>query len=447
MRLVLPLPLAVQLLAALLLAAPEPPLAARERPHVLLVSVDTLRADALSCYGYPEEVTPHLDALAARGVLHIDTLSTIGKTGPAFSSLFTSLYPPTHGARRNGVPMRPDVPTLPELLAGGGYQTAAFISNWTLRRNLAAVDRGFEHFDQEFTRKRNLFGAAERDAPSVVAATLDWLEAGRDRTRPLFLWVHFSEPHDPYDLHRGFEVPKPPGSERAKGWQKRWRYASEVAFTDHMVGELLRSLEPHLPAAETLVVFVADHGESLGEHGYWGHGKNTLWPNLRIPLILSGPGIPENRRVEGPASIVDLLPTLLELLDFERPARIEGISLVPSWSGSPPADRPRYTFADRHTVLGQVAREGFEHPLEISMVSSGVKTVYEFDSRRTRFFDLRTDPLEVEPLESPPLAATPPLYRQLASWYRQLPKYLGGANQLSDEDLEQLKSLGYVGSP
>jgi arylsulfatase A-like enzyme len=439
--------LAAQLLATVLLGAPGSPFEALDQPHVLLVSVDTLRADALSAYGYPEKVTPNLDALAERGVLFEDTLTTIGKTGPAFSSLFTSLYPPTHGARRNGVPMRPDVDSLPELLAQRGYQTAAFISNWTLRRNLAAVDRGFEHFDQEFTRKRNLFGAAERDAPSVIASTLAWLESSRDRSRPLFLWVHFSEPHDPYDRHEGFGVPRPPPSERTKGWQKRWRYASEVAFTDHAIGELLRSLEPHLPAEETVVVFVADHGESLGEHDYWGHGKNTLWPNLRIPLMLSGPGVPKDVRIAAPASIVDVLPTLLELLGVEPPKRLEGVSLVPSWAGSLPTERPRFTFADRHTVIGPEARDSFEHPLEIAMVANGVKTVYEFDTRRTRFFDLHSDPLEVKPLESSPLPATPPLYRQLASWYRDLPKYRGGSGQLSEEDLEQLKSLGYIGSP
>ena len=444
-RLSRPSPSVILLVALLaLLAAPA---AAAQRPNVLLISVDTLRADALTCYGYEREITPHVDALAARGVLHTDTLTTIGKTGPAFASLFTSLYPPTHGARRNGVPLRHDVPTLAEILGQAGYQSAAFISNWTLRKNLAAVDRGFDHYDQEFTRKRNIFGAAERDAPSVIAATLQWLTSDRDRDRPLFLWVHFSEPHDPYDRHEGFAVPRPPASERTKGWQKRWRYASEVAYTDHMIGTLLESVADDLPPSDTLVLFVADHGESLGEHGYWGHGKNTMWPNLTIPLVLAGPGVPAGRRVEGPASIVDVLPTMLELLSLAPPDHMEGMSLVASWREGLPDDRRRFTFADRHTVLGQDARENFEHPLEISLVTRGVKTIYDFEARRARFFDLRRDPDEINPLESPPVTATPPLYRQLAGWYRDLPKYLGSEGKLSDEDLAQLKSLGYVGSP
>ena len=435
------------LVAAIPLALLAAPGHAVERPSVLLISIDTLRADALSSYGHPHRITPNVDALAARGVLHADTLTTIGKTGPAFASLFTSLYPPTHGARRNGVPLRPDVPTLAEILVAAGYQTAGFISNWTLRRNLAAVDRGFEHYDQEFTRKRNLFGAAERDAPSVIAATEQWLRTGRDRDRPLFLWVHFSEPHDPYDRHEGFDVPRPPSAERSKGWQKRWRYAGEVAYVDHMVGQLLDAVAEDLPATDTLTVFVADHGESLGEHGYWGHGKNTLWPNLEIPLILAGPGIPAGRRVDGPASIVDLLPTLLDLLELDGPANMEGVSLVGAWRAGLPEDRRRFIFADRHTVLGNDARESFDHPLEIALVTRGVKTVYDFDARRARFFDLRKDPEELNPLQNPPIAAQPPLYRQLAGWYRDLPKYLGSAQQLSDEDLAQLKSLGYVGTP
>jgi choline-sulfatase len=259
--------------------------------------------------------------------------------------------------------------------------------------------------------------------------------------------VHFSEPHDPYDEHAGFGVERPSAADRSKGWQKRWRYASEVAYTDHMIGALLESVTRHLPAEDTIVVFVADHGESLGEHSYWGHGKNTLWPNLAIPLVMAGPGIPAGRRIDGPASIIDVLPTLTELLSLTPPAQVEGVSLVGSWSAEQSDERRRFTFADRHTAIGQDALETFEHPLEISLVTRGVKTIYDFAARRARFFDLHKDPEELLPLESPPVSATPPLYRQLAGWYQELSKYQGSESKLSDEDLAQLKSLGYVGSP
>jgi arylsulfatase A-like enzyme len=414
-----------------------------KQPHLLLVTVDTLRADALGCYGNERTPTPRLDALAEAGVLFEDTITTIGKTGPAIASLFTSAYPPTHGARRNGVPMRPDIPTLAEQLESAGYRTAGFVSNWTLRSRLAAVDRGFQHWDEEFDRKRNPFGASERTAAGVTRAALAWLDSQPRDEGPFFVWVHFSEPHDPYERHDGFEARAP--RERSDGWQKRWRYASEVAYVDHAIGRLLDGLEQRMPAAERLTVFVADHGESLGEHGYWGHGKNTYWPNLRIPLIVRGPGVPHGRRSTVAASIVDVLPTVADLLGLPVPKGAAGMSLRTAWQGQAPRDRPRFAFADRHTAIGSSGRTVYEHPLEIALQVARVKAVYDFDRQRPLFFDLEADPREHRPLEASPVDFQPPLYRRLASWYRELPKYEGrSGGELSAEDIEQLRALGYV---
>ncbi len=426
------------------------PLAAegKERPHVLLLTVDTLRADALSAYGYPHVVSPRLDSLAASGVLFEDAQTVIGKTGPAFASLFSSLYPPTHGARRNGVSMRPDVPVLAELLKAEGYTTAAFISNWTLRSRLAAVHRGFDHFDETFDRKRNAFGAVERSAEAITAASSAWLQSFRAQNpdAPLFLWVHYSEPHTPYVLHEEVAPPAPPRGARRSGWEKRWRYASEVAFTDQWVGRLLDRVEQHMPAADRLNVFVSDHGESMGEHSYWGHGKNAHWANLRIPLFFWGEGVPRGQRITSGASIVDVTPTVLDLLDIEAPSGFAGQSLRPAWQGSTAEPRPRYAIGDRGTALGKGGRETFKNPLQISLELGTVKAIFSFDNRKMEYFDLAQDPLEEDPLREPPVEMRPPLGRRLANWYRELEKYEARSGVLSDEDLEQLKSLGYVGS-
>jgi arylsulfatase A-like enzyme len=411
--------------------------------HVVLISVDTLRADHLSCYGDGRNLTPSIEGLARRGVLFEDTTTTIGKTGPSFASLFSSLYPPTHGARRNGVALRADVPVLAELLDAGGYRTAAFISNWTLRQNLAGLHRGFDHWDQEFDRKRFFFGARERGGRTLNRAVKDWFDRNPlPENERLFLWLHFSEPHTPYDLQREVDVPMP--EDRSVGWQKRWRYATEVALVDRIVGEALDLLAERLELDRTLVIFVSDHGESLGEHAYWGHGKNTLWPNLDIPLIMAGPGLPAGKRIAGAVSIVDVLPTLVALLGLEPPERMEGRSLVDTWRTPLPDDRRRYAFGERHTALSKEGRETFEHPLEISLETRHIKTVYDFGARRARFYDLSVDPTEQRPLERSPVEADPPFYRQLADWYRDLPKFESSSGELSAEDIEQLRSLGYV---
>ena len=429
--------------AALLFSAPRTH--AAEARHLILISVDTLRADALGTYGYPADVSPRLDRLAAEGVLFEDVITTIGKTGPAFASLFTSLYPPTHGARRNGVAMRPDVPTLAELLRDSGFDTAAFISNWTLRSRLAAVHRGFQHYDEEFTRKRNAFGAHERDAPTLIRAAIEWLGGRTDRSRPLFLWVHLSEPHTPFELHDNFVLKPPPKNERRSGWQKRWRYASEVKFTDHQIGRLLEQMKELVDLDRALIVFVADHGESLGEHGYWGHGKNARWPNLRIPLILVGPDLPAGKRVATPASIIDVMPTVLELLGIGEPEGLAGNSLRHYWQGDTPQERARFAIGDRHTAWGKGSRNVWEEPLEISLQTPSTKVVFNFEKRQTIYFDLLADPQELTPLSDSPRPMKPPLRRLLANWFRQLPKYDQRSGELSEEDVRQLKSLGYVG--
>lgn len=418
-------------------------------PSVLLLSVDTLRADALSTYGYPHPITPNLDALAARGVLFEDAQTVIGKTGPSFATVFSSLYPPTHGARRNGVSMREDAPVLAEILSAEGYATAAFISNWTLRKNLAAVHRGFDFYDETFDRKRYGVAGAERSAEAIVASALAWITEQRaaEPERPVFLWVHLSEPHNPYVLHEQFAPPQPPQEERTDGWQKRWRYASEVGFTDHWIAKFLDGLEPRLPAKERLNVFLSDHGESLGEHGYWGHGKNTHWANLRVPLFFWGQGVPSGRRLDAPASLVDIAPTLLDLLSLDIPDSFAGSSLVQAWSGSMDADRYRYAFGDRHTAMREKSRSTFKNPLEISLETAGTKVIFSFEQRGVRFYDVAEDPAENRPLTESPVEVRPPLARQLANWYRELEKFESKSGVLSDEDREKLEALGYIGAP
>ncbi|MEM9404953.1 MAG: sulfatase [Acidobacteriota bacterium] len=436
-------------LSTLLMLATLAGPAAAEKPSLLLISVDTLRADALSSYGYPHPISPTLDALAAQGVLFEDAQTVIGKTGPAFATVFSSLYPPTHGARRNGVRMREDVPVLAELLSAEGYATAAFISNWTLRTNLAAVHRGFDVFDETFDRKRYGVTGAERSAEAIVKASLAWIAEQRatEPDQPVFLWVHFSEPHNPYVLHEEFAPPKPPESERTEGWQKRWRYASEVGFTDHWIAKFLEDLEPHLSSNGRLNVFLSDHGESLGEHGYWGHGKNTHWANLRVPLFFWGDGVPRGQRLASPASLVDVAPTLLELLSLEAPESFTGRSLKGAWTGDFDEARHRYSFGDRHTAIRVKSRSTFKNPLEIALETSGTKVIFSFEKRQARFYDIAGDPSENRPLQESPIEARPPLARQLANWYRGLEKFESRSGVLSDEDREKLEALGYIGAP
>lgn len=433
---------------ALLAASLCAPLSAE--PHLVLLSVDTLRADAVGAYGAEGAKTPTIDALAAAGILFEDAQTTIGKTGPAFASIFTSLYPPTHGARRNAQRMRSDIPVLAELLGEAGYEAAAFISNWTLRADLVGLNRGFDHYDEEFNQARNAGGVTERDADDIVKAAERWLRrrAGDEERngRPLFLWVHFSDPHSPYLERAGFTPPLPPREKRTAGWQKRRRYQSEVNYVDHWLGRLSETIEELLPGPR-FTLFLSDHGESMGEHSYWGHGKNVHWPNTRIPMILAGPGLPTGLEVQAPVGVVDVLPTILELLGIEAPDSLEGQSLAPAGRETEAVQRPRYVIGDRHTALFGKSRRNapYENPLQISMELDGAKVLHDFSKRRTVYFDLTVDPREEKPLSEPPVELVPPLGRRLVNWYRALPKYEAKSSAvLSEDDIKQLKSLGYI---
>jgi arylsulfatase A-like enzyme len=438
---------ATALLVALALTVPHAPACgapAAGQLNLILITVDTLRADFLGCYGFTGGNTPHIDRLASQGVLFEDTITVIGKTGPAFASLFSSLYPPTHGARRNGVRMRDDVPVLAESLHAAGYTTAGFISNWTLKGHLAGTQRGFDLYDdQHFDRERNSFGAVERDASDVTAAALKWLD-GADTGKPIFLWIHYSEPHSPYDLKSGFG-PKAPEKGEGEGTRsKRYKYSSEVGYVDSWIGKFLARAETRLKPESTLLVFMADHGESLGEHDYWGHGKNTHWPNLRIPLVLRGPGLPAGRRVAAGASIVDVAPTVLDLLKLPPISGAAGHSVAGRWDHDDPDHHLRFAMGERATALTKKGREHYNHPLVISAQNDTAKAIFDFAENKIVYYDLRADAAEVKPLAGPPVEMRPPLGRQLSDWYKSLPKYDQQKGQLTPEDLQQLKSLGYL---
>ncbi|HEX2463297.1 MAG TPA: sulfatase [Thermoanaerobaculia bacterium] len=421
-----------------------PAAATQARANLLLITVDTLRADFLGCYGFQGNNTPNLDRLASQGVLFEDTITVIGKTGPAFASLFSSLYPPTHGARRNGVRMREDVPVLAEKLRDAGYTTGAFISNWTLKSHLSGTHRGFDLYDDEnFDRERNSFGAVERDAADVTNAAVRWLDSA-PADRPIFLWIHYSEPHSPYDL-KSAHAPKAEGKGEGDGPRsRRYKYSSEVGYVDHWIGNFLTRAEKRLPAASTLTVFLSDHGESLGEHDYWGHGKNTHWPNLRIPLVVRGPDIPAGRRVSAGASIVDVLPTILDRLKLPVLTGAEGHSLASTWDHQDPDHHLRFAMGERPTALTKKGREHYNHPLVISAQNDAAKAVYDFADGKIIYYDLRADAAEEKPLAGPPVEMRPPLGRQLSDWYKGLAKYEQDKGELSPEDLQQLRSLGYL---
>lgn len=364
------LPTAKLLVAALLSVALTAACdSAPRRPNVLLVTVDTLRADRLGTYGFAGARTPHLDAFAETATVFERAISASSRTAPSHASLFTSRWVRDHAiGYRNGSTRLRDEVTLAALLGEAGYETAAFVGNSMLHRRLG-LDRGFALYDDRLPdAESNRPLMFERVAERTTLPAVEWLAA--PRTQPYFLWVQYNDPHGPYTPPAGFApAPETPSSperslpllaehhgrggipayqafegERAPS-RYRARYDGEIRYLDEWLGELLKAVEEYGGGRETVVVLTADHGESLGEEDVWfAHGIATT-PNLvHVPLVLKAPGF-EPGRVPFLVHHVDVLPTLLDLLGLPPLAGAAGTSLVPLLRGGEPLPE-RILFAD-----------------------------------------------------------------------------------------------------
>lgn len=303
---------------------------------MVLVTIDTLRADHLGCYGDTDAHTPRLDTLADRGVRFGAAISPAPLTLPAHASLMTGLDPPQHGVRHNGIHRLPDdVPTLAERLRAAGFATAAFVGSRVLDRRFG-LDRGFDVYDDRVGRHSGgTVGYAERRAGEVVDAALAWLADAPPRA---FLWVHVYDPHAAYDPPPGF----------AAAFADR-PYDGEIAYVDHALGRLFDALAApeggdasgRLPA-RVVVAVTADHGESLGEHGEPTHSYTVYDATQHVPMILAGAGLPAGRVVGATVRLVDVAPTLLELAGAAPLAGVRGRSLLPLVRGEGDAPRDAY---------------------------------------------------------------------------------------------------------
>jgi len=313
--------------------------------NLLLVTLDTTRADRLGCYGHESALTPRLDALAADGIRFDAAAAHTPLTLPSHASILTGLNPPSHGARTNGFYVLDERHrTLAEILSAAGYQTAAVIAAVVLDRRFG-LEQGFDRFDDSpvaMTAEAR-FSDASRRAPDVTRAALEAADAFAPDS-PFFLWAHYFDPHAPYD---------PPADLASRFPADRsGRYDAEIAAMDHAIGDLLDGLAARAHLERTLVVVIGDHGEGFpGPHEERTHGLLVFEDTMRIPFLVSAPGgLPEGRVDRRVARQVDVLPTVLELLGVdagpELASILEGRSLVPRLLGRPPDDEPLAAYGE-----------------------------------------------------------------------------------------------------
>jgi arylsulfatase A-like enzyme/Tfp pilus assembly protein PilF len=301
----------------------------RKPPNLLFITIDTLRADHVGAWGYAGAHTAALDRLAARGVRFAQAQSAVPLTGPSHTTIFTGRYPPAHGVRDN-VTFALDArsPTLASLLKARGYRTAAFVGAYPVAAAFG-LGRGFDEYHEGFHQIPVPGQGAERPGNEVADEAIAWLR--KKSAPPFFVWTHYYDPHAPYT----------PPSPYREDFAAR-PYDGEIAFADAQMGRVLDVLKEVGHDSDTVVVAMADHGESLGEHDERTHAILIYEATLHIPLIVAGPGVPGGRVVTERVSAVDVLPTVLRLLGLAAPEGLAGRDLGPAWSGRL-RDEPLYS--------------------------------------------------------------------------------------------------------
>ena len=401
-------------------AEPAGAKAPRGPERYVLVTIDTLRADRVGCYGAEQASTPTLDALAARGTRFETAIAPAPITLPSHATLLTALDPPEHGVRGNGrFRLREDVPTLAERMRGGGFATAAFVSAFVLDRRFGLA-RGFDHYDDQVGVQGLTEGVAARSADQTVDAALAWLNDAPER---FFLWLHLYDPHAPYeapDPYRARQLDQP--------------YDAEIAFADAELGRLLAAIDARFAAEGTVVVVTSDHGESLGEHGEPTHSFTIYDATQKVPLLMAGPGLPAAAVVsDGLARLADVAPTLLELAGLEGLDGVSGRSLLPLVRGEPEAE-PRVAWVE---TLATQLDFGWSPLL-------GIRTAEHKYVRapRPELYALASDPGELRNLA----AEQPELARTLDAQVEARGAARNAAPNLSvdAEVAERLAALGYV---
>ncbi len=399
--------------------------------NVLLITLDTTRADHLGCYGYHGAETPVLDAFARDGILFEHCVTPTAYTLPAHASIMTGLYPPAHGVRINGEAALGDSnTTLAERLSAKGYRAGAFVGAFVLDGRWG-LSQGFQNYDDHFhigADQRLDLAGVRRPADQVVDAALKWLEA--PSPKPFFAWVHLYDAHAPY-------APPEPFRSRFAPRGPYALYDGGIAFADSQVGRLLQWLDRRGLKEKTIVVIVGDHGEGLGEHGEKEHGYYIYDYAVHVPLLVRIPGRENGEKIAAQVRTIDLAPTVMDLVSGEKAARVQGLSLLPLLSGK--EQRVRYAYSESMATNLQYGWAALY----------GLRTNdYKFiDAPRAELYDLTKDPHELQnALESNRRVARQlkdELQRARDESARDAPN-TQEAN-LDHETLQKLASLGYVG--
>jgi choline-sulfatase len=434
--------------------APDPP------DNIVLISLDTVRRDHLSTYGYERATTPRLDSLASEGILFMDAFSQATNTAPSHASMLTGLYPQAHGVVANADPLdRYGATTMAEILGSNGFRTAGFVSGYTMESKISGLDRGFEIYDDEFDE-------ASRDGRLTLERALEWLTDIPPDER-FFLFFHLFDAHGPYqpsaEYAELFKSENPgPSLKRIARYQlyndengqrvshlNRYvdRYDAQIRYLNDLVATLLENLD----LSNTIVIVAADHGETLGERRHaMDHGGQVHDEQIRIPLLLRAPNL-ESSTVEGAVETIDLMPTILELLQVTPPEdlEIQGKSLVPLINGEEKGREFVFSMAQatkyKHRARGYLLDEA----RRIKSVRTERWKLIRYPGRDfedyLELYDLHQDPQEKNNVVDAFPEIKDKLLDRLKSWEHGWESGVAPAAELDPDAVRRMQALGYLG--
>jgi len=407
-------------------------------PNIILITLDTTRADRMGFLGSERGLTPNLDKLAKQSVIFTRAYAQVPLTTPSHAVLLTGTYPQYNHVENLADPLRPEIPYLPDLLHLHGYQTGAFIGSMVLDPRSGSApgfDRGFEIYDGNFHNSKpgeDLYQSLNRRAQDVANRAMGWLS--HHQQKPFFIWLHFYDAHEPY-------VPPEPF---------RTQYASQpydgaIAYTDSVVGSVLEVLQRHGLYQNTVIAVAADHGEAFGEHGEKYHGVFLYDETIHVPLLLKLPGEKfAGKRVEARVALVDVAPSLLQSVRIPVPSTMQGQSLFPLIDSSNLPGSQGNTFPDRPIYSES---DYGHHAFGWSELRSWREQKYLYvQAPKKELYDQSSDPSALRNLAPDAKAVADTLDGQLSSFRKKTSGAEVAPTQLEPTQVEKLSALGYLSS-
>jgi len=394
--------------------------------NVLLVSIDTCRADHLSCYGYTRKTTPYIDAIANTGVMFTSVFSPVPQTLPAHSSMLTGTTPVYHGIHDNlGYKLDDSLTTLAEVFKKNGYKTGAVISSFVIDSQFG-IDQGFDYYNDDFDDRINNPDVSERKGKEVSKYAIKWLEENNNER--FFLFLHYFDPHFRY------QPPEPFAQQ-----YKNDPYAGEIAYADYCIGQVIEKLKQLDLFGSTLIVITGDHGEMLGEHGEAEHGFFIYQSAIKVPLIFKLPGKDQPHKIDSITGLVDLFPTICSIVDIPSPQPIHGKDLSNLILNKKDQTTDRFLYCESFTSTKHNANA------LLGVIAQDWKYI---QTTRPELYDLKNDPKETTNIvdQKPQRTHLMREHLKLILQEHSAQSSVSSKLELDEEGKKRLESLGYIAS-